>query len=151
MQQAETLGHIPLNGGRDAGELIREAGEDGGTVYHAINRTQRLADRLHFAGYLDPIEHAAATAIRDAYDRAGLAMGYRQGTGGVGGGNRDDVADEKAWAEYRMLLQATGAHRRAVEAVCIDERGIPSLPLENTLYGLRCGLMAVARVCGLCS
>lgn len=146
----EVLGPVPLNGGRDEGEMIRESGEDGGTVYHAINRTQRLADRMYHRKLIDATEHQAACALRDAYERIGFAMGYRTG-GGVGGGARDDIADEEAFLHYRRLLRAAGDYRLAVVAVVIDDTWLRFLSVEQHIQALRAGLLMVAREAGLCS
>lgn len=146
----EVLGPVLLNGGRDEGEMIRESGPDGGFAYHAINRTQRLADRMHHRGLIDATEHQAASALRDAYDRIGFAMGYRTG-GGVGGGARDDIADEEAFAQYRKLVRAAGDYRHAVIAVVIDDTWLRFLSVEEHIRAVRAGLMLVAREAGLCS
>jgi hypothetical protein len=67
----QTLGMIPLNAGRDVGELVRAADpETGGVAVHAVNRTQSATDRLLHAGLIDQLHWQAAETLREIWMRA---------------------------------------------------------------------------------
>ena len=114
---------LAINGGRDTGDEVEIPDPDGNAAVVVINRTQRMAERLHAAGQIDADQLAAATELRDAWERAGLEQkGVRGGLRLLDGGHRDIVNSEDAWTDYcRMINQIARDDRRIIIAVVIHD------------------------------
>jgi hypothetical protein len=116
-----------VNGGRDDGDLVMDADPDGAVVVHTVNRTQRRIDRLARKGMIDAREYDAGGRLRDAWERAGLAIGQPQSRDletpvGSGSGVPDIVADEAAWRRYTHALgRLTRDERRLVVAIVVHD------------------------------
>lgn len=46
--KTEMLSVVPVNEGRDEGELMRDVAPNGETVQHQVNRTQRMIDKVYW-------------------------------------------------------------------------------------------------------
>lgn len=112
----QLLGSEVINNGHDRADIIRAAGPDGNVAVFAINRTQRMGDRLLDRGLIDGRQHAAATQLRDLWEQAGLkvadmsAMSMQR----VNGGTEDWVGDEDAFRRYTLAMRQMGRDGRRI-------------------------------------
>lgn len=116
-----------VNGGHDDGDLVMDSDPEGTVVVHAVNRTQRRIDRLARKGVIDAREYDAAGRLRDAWERAGLAIGQPRSRDletpvGSGSESPDIVADEAAWRRYtHALARLTRDERRITIAIVVHD------------------------------
>lgn len=101
------LGQIPINDGRDDGDWIEASDPDtGACVVHAVNRTQRLYDRLHRKGVIDDLHHQAAEIFRNTWEAGTLLrhpMARDMGNPLGDGGERE--LNSRAWKEHSLACQ----------------------------------------------
>jgi hypothetical protein len=114
--KAQLLGSELINNGHDRADIVRAAGPDGTVAVFAINRTQRMADRLHDKGLLDGRQYQAATQLRDLWERAGLEVadlsaGKLQR---ISGGESEWVGDEAAFHRYTLAMRQMGRDGRRI-------------------------------------
>jgi len=105
-----------VNNGRDRADVVRAAGPDGTVAVFAINRTQRMVDRLFDRGAIDGRQYGAATRLRDLWERARLVTAdlgahdlYR-----ISGGEREWVGDEAAFRRYMLAMRQMGRDGRRI-------------------------------------
>lgn len=143
------LGTVEVNGGRDRGELVREADPDTGLpVMHVIVLTTSYVDRLYADGRLSrdaregaDMRDAAARLLKDWLE-AGVSVGHARAGDPMrsgGGGARADieVRDEDAYRRYAAALASlttldASIARRAV----IGEQPCVITALQSALAGL---------------
>src|SRR6185369_2312320 len=99
-----------INGGRDRAEVVRTSDPDGNVVVYAMNRTQRMADRLYDQGKLDARQYDAANQLRDLWEMSGIYVSRLSAAawGRVSGGDHGLVANEGAMARYSMAMRQMG-------------------------------------------
>ena len=116
--------NLVANNGQDLCDEVEMPDADGSRVVVLVNRTARMIDRLFYQrGVLTADQHAWATELRDAWERAGLeckvsvtASWFR------GGATRPPVADEEAWIHYRdAMRQLSSDDRRIIIAVIVHD------------------------------
>lgn len=146
----EVLGTVTVNGGRDRGELVREADpETGLTVEHLYVLTATYVDRLYADGLLSHDARQGAD-MRDAANRlhgdwlaSGVAVGHVQGRdmerSNGGGGRPADISvrDEDAYRRYTTALGAlTPMDANIARRAIISEQPVMLGPLRSALSGL---------------
>ena len=106
----QLLGSETINSGRDRADIVRGAGPDGTVAVYAINRTQRMADRLHDKGLIDGRQYSAATQLRDLWEQAGLGVADLSAGSlqRISGGEREWVGDEAAFHRYTLAMRQMG-------------------------------------------
>jgi hypothetical protein len=120
----QVLGSEIINNGHDRADIVRGAGPDGNVAVFAINRTQRMADRLLDKGVLDGRQHAAATQLRDLWEQAGLSVADLSAGSlqRIAGGSEEWVGDEDAFRRYTLAMRQMGRDgRRILFDVVISE------------------------------
>lgn len=139
------LGSVEVNGGRDRGELVREADpETGLTVEHVIVLTTTYVDRLYADGHLsrDAREGAdmrdAAAKLRADWIEADVQVGAIRGLEQMHGGRtRDPIGDEDAYRRYAEALESlTKFDANVARRAIIDEQPVMLEPLRSALSGL---------------
>lgn len=106
----------PIHGGRDRADVVRAAGPDGTVAVFAINRTQRMADRLFDRGLIDARQYDAASQLRDLWERAGLCVADLSAADlhRVSGGDHDWIADDAAFRRYTLAMRQMGRDGRRI-------------------------------------
>ena len=112
----QLLGSEIINSGRDRADVVRGAGPDGTVAVYAINRTQRMADRLHDKGLIDGRQYSAATQLRDLWEQAGLGVADLSAGSlqRISGGEREWVGDEAAFHRYTLAMRQMGRDGRRI-------------------------------------
>jgi hypothetical protein len=112
----QLLGSETLNNGRDRADIVRAAGPDGTVAVYAINRTQRMADRLHDRGLIDGRQYSAATQLRDLWEQADLGVADLSAGSlqRISGGEREWVGDEAAFRRYTLAMRQMGRDGRLI-------------------------------------
>jgi hypothetical protein len=112
----QILGSEIINNGHDRADIVRGAGPDGTVAVFAINRTQRMADRLLDKGLLDGRQHAAATQLRDLWEQAGLSIADLSAASfhRIAGGEQEWVGDENAFRRYTLAMRQMGRDGRRI-------------------------------------
>jgi len=143
------LGTVEVNGGRDRGELVREADpETGLTVEHVIVLTTSYVDRLYADGLLSrdaregaDMRDAAAKLLSDWLE-AGVSVGHARAgdpmRSGGGAGRVDiEVRDEDAYRRYAAALASLTSLDAAIarRAVISDQPCVLNA-LRSALAGL---------------
>ena len=143
------LGTVEVNGGRDRGELVREADpETGLTVEHVIVLTTSYVDRLYADGRLSTdaregadMRDAAARLLKDWLD-AGVSVGHARAgdpmRSGSGSGRVDiEVRDEDAYRRYAAALASlTSLDARVARRAVIEDVPVMLNALRSALAGL---------------
>ena len=101
------LGQIPINDGRDDGDWVEASDPNTGVrVVHAVNRTQRLYDRLHRKGIINDLHHQAAEIFRNTWEAGTLLrqpmardVGHPLGDGG------EREYNSRAWSDHRLACE----------------------------------------------
>ena len=109
--QPYQLGDVPVNGGRDTAELVRDSDPDGRIVVHAIVVTQWPLDRYAKREQIDPDQYDAGERLRKDWHRSGMMprmtadLARETGLGG-----RSEMTDEQvaAWQRYKRAIQTVG-------------------------------------------
>lgn len=143
------LGTVEVNGGRDRGELVREADpETGLTVEHVIVLTTSYVDRLYADGLLSrdaregaDMRDAAAKLLSDWLE-AGVSVGHARAgdpmRSGGGAGRVDiEVRDEDAYRRYAAALASlTSLDARVARRAVIEDQEVVLNALRSALAGL---------------
>lgn len=144
----EVIAELAVNNGRDSVRIVREADPGGASVEHRVVTTQRMADRLHEKGLISDRQHAAATVLRDAFERSGLAIA-RLNARPLAPSSRGEpvlVADEVAWGIYMRAMQAVGQWRLPLRQVVIDDMTPEDFGRRFRCAGLASLLIALERL-----
>ena len=141
------LGTVEVNGGRDRGELIREADpETGLTVEHVYVLTTTYVDRLYADGRLsrDAREGAdmrdAAAKLRADWIDADVRVGAVRASdaGRAHAGISDiQIGDEDAYRRYAAALASlTSLDARVARRAVVDDEPVALNALRSALAGL---------------
>lgn len=141
------LGTVEVNGGRDRGELVREADpETGLTVEHVIVLTTSYVDRLYADGLLsrDAREGAdmrdAAAKLRADWIDADVRVGAVRASdaGRAHAGISDiQIGDEDAYRRYAAALASlTSLDARVARRAVIEDQEVVLNALRSALAGL---------------
>lgn len=118
--------------------LVREADPSGAVVAHAVLPT-RMIDMLVHSGAITERQYTDATVLRDAWERAGLAIGFGQGRSYLRASfqGRPEVADEQAFAFYQASMRRLDPDLRTiVRAVVIDDADPADWGKRHRCHGL---------------
>jgi hypothetical protein len=124
VRKTEVLRSEVINGGRDRADLVRDSDQNGGVVVYAVNRTQRMADRLYDQGKLDARQYDAANQLRDLWEMAGIACARVSAAawGRVSGGDHTLIGNDTAMSRYTMAMRQMGRDRtRLLQDVVIGD------------------------------
>lgn len=144
----EVIAHLVVNNGQDSARIVREGDPDGGVVEHRVVTTQRMADRLHEKGLISDGQHAAATILRDAFERAGLAIARMNARPFVAASRGEPVlvADEVAWNIYMSAMRALGEWRLPIRQIVIEDMTPVDFGHRFRCAGLASLLIALERL-----
>lgn len=139
----KVVARVPLNKGRDLGEVTFSADPDtGGVAVHAINRTQRQIDRLFHDGAIDGPQFEAARALFELFAKARLVGDARAGkletpASGRSSAYREPDVDDNAWSAYRLVLRQAGPDcRPALEAIVCHDQDPETFGQRHRCHGL---------------
>lgn len=123
MSREIVVAEVAHNEGHDSARIVTEADPDGLTCQHRVVTSQRVIDGLHEKRLISDDHYAAATALRDAWERAGLSIA-RLGAKSlekVSTGVPQFVADTLAWGIYTQAMKALGQWRLPIRQIVIDD------------------------------
>jgi hypothetical protein len=105
-----------INNGHDRADVVRGAGPDGTVAVFAMNRTQRMVDRLFDRGMIDGRQYSAANQLRDLWEQAGLCMADLSAGSldRVSGSTHEWVGDDTAFRRYTLAMRQMGRDGRKI-------------------------------------
>jgi hypothetical protein len=105
-----------INRGTDRADIVRGSGPDGTVAVFAINRTQRMADRLYDQRRINPRQYDAATQLRDLWERAGICVANLSAADlhRISGGEQEWIADDAAFHRYMLAMKQMGRDGRRI-------------------------------------
>jgi hypothetical protein len=123
MSREVMVAEIPANAGHDSARIVREADPDGRSTEHRVVTTQRMIDRLHETRAITDTQYAAATILRDAWERAGLSIGRLSARPLETSSHSVPqlVADTLAWGIYTEAMKALGQWRLPIREIVIGD------------------------------
>lgn len=137
-----------LREGAIIGREVSEADPDGDAVVHIQTVSERIIDRLHWAGGMTTEEHTAATTLRNNWEYGRRVSGARAaGQSTQGSGARATKADA-AWDRHLHCFHRIGGHGtvKMLEAVVLDDIKPVDYAYRKNFHGPTNFILALERL-----